>query len=117
MDGIGKQLEKARELSKAQQDLLQDRMNVERITLVKQKVQEVMTIANMKENLLRQRAKVDWIKLGDNNSAYFHAIHKSKHKQAKINMLQDSNGNKLLMIRLKMKSLTSIKNLFVKSII
>lgn len=46
--------------------------------------------------MLRQRAKVEWIKLGDSNSAYFHAILKSKHKQTNISMLKDANGNRLI---------------------
>lgn len=57
---------------------------------------EVTSLTNMEENLLRQRAKVDWIKLGDNNSAYFHAILKSKYKQTNIKLMMDENGNNLM---------------------
>lgn len=65
-------------------------MNI--INLVKQKTRQVRDLALMKENLLRQRAKVDWIKLGDSNNAYFFAVIKSKYSQTNINLLKDDDG-------------------------
>ncbi|XP_058761622.1 uncharacterized protein LOC131635037 [Vicia villosa] len=95
--GNGKQLEKAREnLDKAQQNLLIDRMDVGRINMVKFYTREVMNLAKIEENLLRQRAKIDWIKLGDSKNSFFYATLKSKYKQTNISFLKDKNGNQLV---------------------
>lgn len=36
-----------------------------------------------------------WLKLGDGNNAYFHAIVKEKNKQVGLHSLEDKHGNVL----------------------
>ncbi|XP_058727247.1 uncharacterized protein LOC131598452 [Vicia villosa] len=45
-----------------------------------------------KEKILMQRDKINWLKLGDGNNAFFHAIMRGKNKQNGIHKLVDSNG-------------------------
>ncbi|CAI8611329.1 unnamed protein product [Vicia faba] len=71
-------------------------MNVSMIMKVKICSQEVMKLANIEESLFRQRSKIDWIRLGDNNNAYFHANLKSKYKQAQISKMINKYGNTLV---------------------
>ncbi|KAL5137396.1 Transposon TX1 uncharacterized protein [Glycine soja] len=47
------------------------------------------------EDILMQKSKVNWLKLGDNNNAYFHATVKEKNKNKGIYTLTDLDGNLL----------------------
>nr|GEV65578.1 hypothetical protein [Tanacetum cinerariifolium] len=42
--------------------------------------------------LLVQKAKIDWLKLGDANTAYFHKVVKSQTARNKIDSIVDNNG-------------------------
>ncbi|KAI5404382.1 hypothetical protein KIW84_051516 [Lathyrus oleraceus] len=42
-----------------------------------------------------KKSKVTWLKLGDGNNAYFHAIVKEKNKQVGLHSLEDKHGNVL----------------------
>ncbi|GJX82269.1 protein LAZ1 [Tanacetum coccineum] len=48
------------------------------------------------ERFLKQKAKIEWLKVGDSNSAYFYKAIKSRHQRSKINvtliLLLDSEG-------------------------
>nr|GEX91435.1 hypothetical protein [Tanacetum cinerariifolium] len=46
----------------------------------------------MKERLLVQKAKIDWLKLGDVNTAYFHKVVKSQTTRNRIDSIVDNNG-------------------------
>lgn len=56
----------------------------------------MMVATEEEEKILMQKAKVDLLKLGDENNAYFHAIVRGKNKHNGIHNLEDSNGNKLM---------------------
>lgn len=45
------------------------------------------------EKLLMQKAKVNWLQLGDGNNAYLHAIVKGKNNNNSIHKLVKKNGN------------------------
>lgn len=45
--------------------------------------------------MLMQRAKVDWIRKGDGNNSFFHAIIKSRNNRRNIYMLQKTDGTLL----------------------
>ncbi|CAI8602596.1 unnamed protein product, partial [Vicia faba] len=47
-------------------------------------------------DLLRQKEKIDWIRLGDSSSAYFYANLKRKYKQAYISKMIDRDGKILI---------------------
>jgi len=45
------------------------------------------------EVFLQQRSKVNWIKLGDDNTRYFYSIIKHKRLQQATNQIRDKEGN------------------------
>ncbi|GKC24529.1 RNA-directed DNA polymerase, eukaryota, reverse transcriptase zinc-binding domain protein [Tanacetum coccineum] len=45
------------------------------------------------ENLLFQKAKIRWLKVGDRNNAYFHKVIKSRNHKNMINVVRDVMGN------------------------
>ncbi|GJW62043.1 putative RNA-directed DNA polymerase [Tanacetum coccineum] len=46
----------------------------------------------MEERLLVQKAKIDWLKLGDANTAYFHKVVESQTARNRIDSIVDNNG-------------------------
>ncbi|XP_058740946.1 uncharacterized protein LOC131613279 [Vicia villosa] len=64
--GIKRHIEKCREnLTKAQIVLRQDRINSQLIMQEKLCTEEIIKLNETEEKILRQRAKIDWIRLGD----------------------------------------------------
>ncbi|XP_060169362.1 uncharacterized protein LOC132600312 [Lycium barbarum] len=49
----------------------------------------------VEESILKQKSRVQWLQLGDTNSAYFHASIKSRLAQNHINILVTTNGEVL----------------------
>ncbi|GJX35824.1 sodium/hydrogen exchanger 6 [Tanacetum coccineum] len=45
------------------------------------------------ERFLKQKAKIEWLKAGDSNTAYFHKIMKSKCARNMIEMVSDASNN------------------------
>ncbi|MCI32067.1 transposon TX1 putative 149 kDa protein, partial [Trifolium medium] len=74
-------LDKAREdLRQAHSRLLHDRMNPHYIMEVQKCTKDVIKWNDMEEQMLRQKAKIEWLRLGDGNNKYFHASLKAKQK-------------------------------------
>ncbi|GJX80944.1 hypothetical protein Tco_0329093 [Tanacetum coccineum] len=46
----------------------------------------------MEERFMKQKAKVEWLKVGDSNTAYFHKAVKSRISRSRIDVVMDSNG-------------------------
>ncbi|GJY39026.1 hypothetical protein Tco_0425390 [Tanacetum coccineum] len=46
----------------------------------------------MEERFLKQKAKIEWLKEGDSNSAYFHKAVKSRVSRSRIDVVTDANG-------------------------
>ncbi|GKD11499.1 hypothetical protein Tco_1195906 [Tanacetum coccineum] len=46
----------------------------------------------MEERFLKQKAKVDWLKVGDSNSAYFHKAVKSRTSRSRIDVVTSVDG-------------------------
>ncbi|HET7285360.1 MAG TPA: hypothetical protein VFI70_11805, partial [Nitrososphaeraceae archaeon] len=44
------------------------------------------------ERFLKQKAKIDWLNVGDSNSAYFHQVVKTKKARNRIDAVMDANG-------------------------
>jgi hypothetical protein len=42
--------------------------------------------------MLRQKAKIEWLKLGDGNNKYFHASIKAKQKQCELKTIYREDG-------------------------
>ncbi|KAK2396003.1 hypothetical protein QL285_057684 [Trifolium repens] len=91
--GINITLEKARnELKLTHTNLLSDRMNPLRIQHVKECTEEVIKWCDLEEQMLQQRAKIDWLQLGDGNNKYFHASIKAKQKQCELRAIYRDDG-------------------------
>ncbi|XP_006576020.1 uncharacterized protein [Glycine max] len=63
-------------------------MNKEKIDKVKMCTETVIRWNEIDEEILQQRSKLDWLKLGDGNNAYFHASIRAKHKAKSIDKLE-----------------------------
>ncbi|KAH0636487.1 hypothetical protein KY289_036402 [Solanum tuberosum] len=59
----------------------------------KQKCQRFRKSSYLAEVFLQQRSKVNWIKLGDDNTRYFYSIIKHKRLQQATNQIRDKEGN------------------------
>nr|GEU38638.1 hypothetical protein [Tanacetum cinerariifolium] len=46
----------------------------------------------MEEKFLKQKAKIDWLREGDSNSAYFHKSVKSRISRSRIDVISSENG-------------------------
>ncbi|GJW40181.1 hypothetical protein Tco_0066026 [Tanacetum coccineum] len=46
----------------------------------------------LEEKILKQKAKIDWLREGDTNSAYFHKAVKSRVSRSRIDVVTNSNG-------------------------
>ncbi|XP_021994626.1 uncharacterized protein LOC110891242 [Helianthus annuus] len=44
------------------------------------------------ERFLKQKSKVDWLRAGDMNTAFFHSSLKSKNHQSRIDVIRDTGG-------------------------
>ncbi|XP_058725957.1 uncharacterized protein LOC131597268 [Vicia villosa] len=87
------QIEKVRkELYEAQKILSIDRINVHNIVEVKHHSESLVELNEIEEKMMRQKAKIDWIRLGDENNSYFHASLKSKNSQKNIKALKMEDG-------------------------
>ncbi|KAH1202514.1 hypothetical protein GmHk_17G048965 [Glycine max] len=97
---LGKSMTNARqELVKARRDLdlaqnaiTHNRMDGNLIDTVKKCTERVINWNEMEGNMLRQRAKVDWLRMGDENNAFFHSIIKAKHQNRSMSILQKGDG-------------------------
>ena len=91
--GLKQQIENIRnKLTDAHNNLSHDRMNEQRIKEVKQHTENLLNLQETEEKVLRQRAKVEWIRLGDGNNAFFHASLKSRQKKCGITKLLQEDG-------------------------
>ncbi|KHN06941.1 Transposon TX1 putative 149 kDa protein, partial [Glycine soja] len=92
--GIKVKLQEAREkLTHAQMELTLDRLNKDKIDRTKDCTEAVIKWTEMEEQMLQQRAKIRWLRLGDGNNAYFHASLKAKYNQTSIKKLYMNDGN------------------------
>lgn len=44
-------------------------------------------------NILQQKTQINWLKEGDTNSKYFHAIMRGRRKRMFINKIESENGD------------------------
>lgn len=65
------------------------------INKVKCLTDAVLKYNALEEEILYQRAKLEWIRKGDNNTAYYHATLKAKNHHKSMDMLQSEDGTVL----------------------
>ncbi|XP_058734312.1 uncharacterized protein LOC131606042 [Vicia villosa] len=90
---IQMQIQKARHhLTQAQEQLNQNLFDETLRGQVKICYDQVLHLNQVEEDMLIQKSKVTWLKLGDNNNSYFHAAVKEKNKQKGISTLHALDG-------------------------
>lgn len=93
---IKQKIVKARqELHNAQNELINCRFDSQKMEVVKKLTEDVIRWNSMEDNYMMQKAKLDWLKMGDDNSAFFHAYVKTKSKTKSMRMVQTSDGTVL----------------------
>ncbi|CAI8595559.1 unnamed protein product [Vicia faba] len=55
----------------------------------------IMNISQLEEDMLKQKAKLDWLNLGDGNNSYFHASIKERNKHIGLHTLFSLQGELL----------------------
>ncbi|CAK8576024.1 unnamed protein product [Lathyrus sativus] len=71
---IHKEIARARnDLNKAHDTLMTDRLDSGKIHMVKKCSDNIIRLQEMDDSMVRQRAKIDWLRLSDGNNKYFHA--------------------------------------------
>lgn len=80
-------------LLQALQELLNDRMNCQKIMAINTYTEDLVRLNEIEENVLRKKYKIEWLKLGDGNNSYIHASLKIKYKVKCINLLHIDDGD------------------------
>ncbi|MCH85203.1 transposon TX1 putative 149 kDa protein, partial [Trifolium medium] len=89
-------ISKVREnMLQAQLDLGLDRMNADKIEVVKQCSDDLLNWQKIEEKILQQKSKLEWLKLGDGNNRYFHASIKTRSTSKSINVLLKEDGTQI----------------------
>ncbi|XP_074283703.1 uncharacterized protein LOC141608240 [Silene latifolia] len=81
-------------LNQIQTSLVQDPLNKELCDAELQCAKELKELRMARDQFLRQKAKCEWLKLGDDNTSYFHARLKSRRSRNRVCQVKDMN-NKL----------------------
>ena len=86
---IRRELElKKKEIVKAEKEAMRSRQNFR----VKELMLELNNLMDKEARMWLQRSKVQWAKLGDKNSKYFHARATQRYKRNSINALKKDDG-------------------------
>lgn len=71
-------------------------MNKNLIHKVKDKSTDILKWQEIEEKTLHQKAKIEWIKLGNGNNQYFHATVKAKNNSKRLTRVCKADGTKLI---------------------
>ncbi|GJS94303.1 hypothetical protein Tco_0801271 [Tanacetum coccineum] len=58
-----------------------------------QTLSDLIDASNDKINLLHQKAKINWLKDGDKNTAFFHSMIKARRNKNRVESIRDEKGN------------------------
>ncbi|XP_077252483.1 uncharacterized protein LOC143891864 [Tasmannia lanceolata] len=79
-------------LDSIQSRLKEDPKNLEVRTEEKKAAENYIQIANREESMFRQKARINWLNLGDSNSSFFHSAMKSRRNYNGIHALANFEG-------------------------
>ncbi|XP_058757171.1 uncharacterized protein LOC131630409 [Vicia villosa] len=82
-------------LNQAYADLNANQRKGQYMDAIKKCTDDLVKWNDMEEKSMQQRTKLNWIKMGDDNSAYFHAYLKTRGNAKHIQFLQTVDGNML----------------------
>nr|GEY48812.1 hypothetical protein [Tanacetum cinerariifolium] len=96
----GSLFEKANSLKEslqvAQEEVNKDPFNVDKKKKAIFILEEYTEVSNDELKLLHQKAKIDWLKEGDKNTAYFHNILKARKHKNRVESICDDSGTRFL---------------------
>jgi hypothetical protein len=55
-----------------------------------------MQLCKDEESYFKQRSRIQWLQLGDKNTAFFHKSLLHRQTRNRIHMLQDESGNNII---------------------
>ncbi|XP_058776279.1 uncharacterized protein LOC131650591 [Vicia villosa] len=94
ISGMRIQMLKTRaELEEAHKELQTNPFDSHLMELVKNKTDRLLELNQMEESMLKQKAKVEWLKLGDENNTFFHNSVRERHRHNNMNTLTSLNGS------------------------
>ncbi|XP_074315473.1 uncharacterized protein LOC141651673 [Silene latifolia] len=76
-----------------QSQLIQDPLNEELCMSERECAKDLAELKIARDQYLRQKAKCDWMKSGDDNTAYFHAQIKRRRARNRVFQIKDMNQN------------------------
>ncbi|CAK8562736.1 unnamed protein product [Lathyrus sativus] len=90
---IHKEIARAQDdLNKAHDSLMIDRLDADKINVVKSCSENLIRLQELDDSMVRQRAKIDWLRLSDGNNKYFHASVKMRQQINKMTKIQRMDG-------------------------
>ncbi|XP_058774217.1 uncharacterized protein LOC131648481 [Vicia villosa] len=70
-------------------------MDRDKILRVKSCTAKLLALNELEEKVLKQRSKIEWLKLGDGNNSFFHASLRAKHVSKGMHLLYREDGTML----------------------
>ncbi|XP_021996201.1 uncharacterized protein LOC110893399 [Helianthus annuus] len=80
-------------LDEIQQSIDRDPNNVELQVAEREAGRDLLEASLDEERFLKQKSKVDWLRAGDSNSAFFHSSLKIRNHFSRIDVIKDPDGN------------------------
>lgn len=94
-DVRGRIVQAREELNKYQNELQQDPWKSEALELEQETRSQLRKWLKIENSIVKQKARIKWIKEGDSNSQFFHASVKARTAGNRIVKLMDENGQVL----------------------
>lgn len=92
--GISLRVERARhDSASTQTGFLEFGGSCEWLIKEKECLHHYLSLVKAEENFLRQKSRVQWVNLGDGNSAFFHKFVKTRNASNLVKILKDDEGN------------------------
>ncbi|CAK8531688.1 unnamed protein product [Lathyrus sativus] len=70
-------------------------MNEPKLMKIKKLTEDLIGLNELEEKILSQKAKIEWLKLGDGKNIFFHASLKAKHHAKSIASLSAADGSRV----------------------
>ena len=80
-------------LTQIQLEFLSRQAEVGLISREKAMVSAYYLLAGIEESVYKQKSQVNWLQLGDRNTAYFHQLVKKRHNRNQISTLMQYDGS------------------------
>jgi len=94
--GLGQRVLKAKQdLDRAQASFIDSHGNMDCLRHEKEWLHAYISLSAAEENFLKQKARNNWLNLGDGNNSFFHNLVKVRNSSNLVKVLKDDAGNKI----------------------